>query len=147
MALNVERLKEIRDLIKLDPAKHNQAQWAEFIGHDVPKDVLGNPIEVSCGTAACVAGWACQLEGDKFIIPGYVLAGNPDRVTADLVRTKDGNAECIGERAQEILGMDYDEADVLFWEGWSTKQVLKILKGLIKNGEIPKKYVQKYELS
>ncbi|MBF9350603.1 Uncharacterised protein [Mycobacteroides abscessus subsp. massiliense] len=144
MTLNVERLKAIRDLIKMDPEKHNQRLWAEFTGADLPKTALGTPVEVSCGTAACVAGWACQLEGDKFVISSYALLGNPDKVSADHVRTEDGEIEYIGTRATDILGMEPEQTDILFWEGWTTKQVLKILKGLIEYGEIPPKYIKKY---
>ncbi|SHQ57692.1 Uncharacterised protein [Mycobacteroides abscessus subsp. abscessus] len=143
--LNVERLKAIRDLIKLDPTKHVQRYWAEFDTSELPKTEHGEPIEVSCGTAACVAGWACQMEGDKFSISRFELMGAPSKVTADFVRSEDGEVHFIADRAREILGLDRETSNIVFCEAWSTKQVLKILKALIKTGEIPQKYVNKYE--
>ncbi|SHW53849.1 hypothetical protein [Mycobacteroides abscessus] len=144
--LNVERLKAIRNLIKTEPTKHNQGAWAEFLKSDIPAlEPDQKFVEVECGTAACVAGWACQLAGDKFLVRGFDLKYmDGDKVYSEFSIDRDGGEHLIYDRASELLGLNSKQADVLFHENWSSKQVLKILKSLIKDGVIPLKYVMKY---
>lgn len=58
-----------------------------------------------CATAACVAGHACLLAGDRPIADGLVLTVDGDKVAA-------------ADRAQELLRLSGEEADELF-AGWN----------------------------
>lgn len=87
--LNIELLKQVRDKIATTPQAYNQETW-------------GQPSAAApCGTAACIAGWACILSG----------AMTPEKLY-DLGETR--HWERIEGVAQDKLGLTLDEADTLF---------------------------------
>lgn len=66
-----------------------------------------------CGTAACVAGWACLLSGDK---PLPLLGKFEDLSVGEQAAHVDvqGWMRLTRLRAQELLGITEEQADVLF---------------------------------
>jgi hypothetical protein len=56
-----------------------------------------------CGTQACVGGWAIQLSGEK--VEDYLGGGD------------------VSGRAQELLGLTYDQANELFYDPWDCDEV------------------------
>lgn len=89
--LNIELFKAIREKIATTPEAYDQA-------------VYGRPESAApCGTAACIAGWAC------------VLSGQMD--TQELLRRERSRGwefDSIAETAQRVLGLSEEEADTLF---------------------------------
>lgn len=89
--LNVELLKQIRDKIASTPDAYDQM-------------VYGRPDHTApCGTACCIAGWACVLSG-RYSVEDIRKARDAEYVVK----------ERISETAQELLGLSENEADTLF---------------------------------
>lgn len=91
--LNIELFKAVRDKIATTPEAYDQSVFAR------PSD------SAPCGTAACIAGWAC------------VLSGAMD--SEELKRRERAHGaefESIETTAQAALGIDDDDAEVLFTE-------------------------------
>lgn len=79
--MNVELLGKIKDLILAEPEKLNMDHWT--------------PVE-RCGTACCIAGWACVLGG--------------------VTRTR---AIYTADTARELLGLNFEDSQRLFFpDGW-----------------------------
>lgn len=95
---NIEKLKALHERLVTTPEGWDQEFWAQ---------------QKDCGTSYCMAGWACVLDGQKI---DWGL-GNSD---ADSV---DGYAESsylttgerVDEKGREILGLNYEQADDLFY--------------------------------
>lgn len=91
--LNIELFKKIRDKIKTAPIAYDQSVFAR------------REDSAPCGTAACIAGWAC------------VLSGRMDE--QELRRRERGpleEFETIEQTATQQLGLSPDEAEILFTE-------------------------------
>jgi hypothetical protein len=92
-ALNIELFKAIREKIATTPEAYDQS-------------VFARPSQVApCGTAACIAGWAC------------VLSGAMD--AKELKRRERAHGqefESIEVIAKGALRVDDDEAEILFTE-------------------------------
>lgn len=63
-----------------------------------------------CRTTYCWAGWTCLLAGDELL---FETKG--DREYAEEVRTTDGRVVWVQERATELLGLNQDQANRLFY--------------------------------
>lgn len=87
--LNIDLLKKVRDKIATTPGAYNQETWA--------KPSASAP----CGTAACIAGWACIISGAIDVKQLYSLAEGRQWVA-------------IEGAAQAQLGLTRAEADTLF---------------------------------
>lgn len=88
--LNIKLFKKIREKIATTPEAYDQGAW-------------GRREETApCGTAACVAGWACALSG---------VATTEELAVA---RTGIVRAGWIADIAATRLGLEDDEAAVLF---------------------------------
>lgn len=64
--MNVELLKKIKRRIVREPSKFRMDEW-------------------SCGTAHCIAGWACHLSGFKMIssnLGAFLTDGRPTDIAA-----------------------------------------------------------------
>lgn len=87
--LNTELLKAIREKIATVPQAYDQGTYARA------SDVA------PCGTAACIAGWACVLSG---------------AMSTDGLRKaeEEGEQEMIHETAQTALGLNNGDAERLF---------------------------------
>ncbi len=69
-----------------------------------------------CGTAMCFAGWVCQINGGRWLEDA--CATNGDRLVPeadDDPRDMYGpDGIMAGDRAQRLLGLNHEQADVLF---------------------------------
>lgn len=121
----LDRERAVVDFVTVHPEKHDQWTWVSFFPDDVAAEGEDNPewfvgaettagyflLEtprpdrtLSCGTAACVAGWVTTFAGDT-------LTASPDELdNSDSVHvvavTPAGRSsyETIGERARDLLG-------------------------------------------
>lgn len=91
-------------------------------------------VKVRCGTAFCVAGWACHAEGDKFVAVGYDYYGDFDiDPVPDYAVPKGSNtAYDIGERARMLLGITDEEANELFAGNNSIQDVRRIARKIAR---------------
>jgi hypothetical protein len=106
--VNVEKLKQLKAFILAEPRRYDQSFWMFGKESDVVK--MQKP---PCGTAACLAGSACLMEG-----------WTPDYKCPDPDYSSDGQAlshvikgkkrEYISELARYILELTKDEAENLF---------------------------------
>jgi hypothetical protein len=96
-APNAELAYKVLDHIDTNPEQWNQTDWiTKGDGED-------------CGTAGCFAGWACMLSGWKpYFVDQY-------RTRTGLVMIG-GRDSMIAERAPDLLGISYTQADDLFHE-------------------------------
>ena len=76
--MNIPLLRQIQAQIIQHPESFDMTKW-------------------DCGTAACIAGWACRLKGLKMPISSTPI-GNPE----------------IASKAQELLGLDEKQRPRLF---------------------------------
>jgi hypothetical protein len=92
---NLEKLKALHHHITTIPDGWNQEFWGE---------------QRECGTAYCMAGWTCVLEGHQMkwkVVDAYE---SPFKEATQLVTGED-----IDTKAAEILGLSEDYADRLFY--------------------------------
>lgn len=96
MTINKKLLLDVLAKIEADPKSWDQGYWF-------------------CGTAACFAGHACLLSGDK---PIFEEEENEDGdiVVDDRAEYVDvaGVSEYVSDRAGALLGISEAQADVLF---------------------------------
>jgi hypothetical protein len=93
--LNLELFRQIREKIASTPVAYDQTRWGR------------REIAAPCGTAACIAGWACVLSGSAS------LSTVQSAGTGAVVYTPSGSLD-IPATAQRVLGLSEEEADVLF---------------------------------
>lgn len=91
--LNIELLKAIREKIATTPEAYDQSVFAR------PEPAA------PCGTAACIAGWACVLSG----------AMDAEELTRR-ERSTGAMYTSISVTAKRALGIDEEDAEVLFTE-------------------------------
>lgn len=121
---------EIIDIIEFHESLWEQGSWFD---HDTVLltdtvtlsvqewlDELENP---TCGTTACVAGWAA-----------IKTAPRGAKVTCAAVIFPDGTTHAAEELGRVALGLDYAEANWLFGSGRSKNEVLRALAA-IRDGE------------
>lgn len=133
MTRNIFALNAVRSLIKASPEKHDQGDWASI---DVEQIEVpdGATVRLSCGTTACVAGWAATLAGAKFLFSSDSI--DEGAYHASEVETVDGRVQTVSEHAQKVLGLSYDEASILFDGDLERGEVLDLLKRLVKGKKI-----------
>lgn len=112
---NIAELDRVMTFIKDNPEKHNQSVWSN-----------------DCGTAACLAGWACLLNGaivDKArFYDGFSFVGGP-------IIDSDGHKNMIKDTAMDILELDDPDADILFNADNSIADLELMIKDLA-NGDL-----------
>jgi hypothetical protein len=124
-----------------------------------PTNVLGHlklSPEVAiteCGTAACFAGHAGLMVGDSPVVKvsrwtDYDEDGNPiERAAIDddwgRLVDADGRVRPVEERARDLLGLDYCQAECLF-NASNTIHDLKTIIGWIKEGVDGVAIVERY---
>ena len=136
---NTELLKKIKTVLTLKPELWDQHQWARR-AFTVPEPVLTETAdgveeeikEVSCGTAMCVAGWACFLSGEKF---DWTREADIDDVGHKIMATFLESGETIENKARELLDISREDAGTLFY-GFGEDQTLERLDELIEHGEL-----------
>jgi len=78
--------------------------------------------EIKCNTTLCTAGWALMLNGYKLVRKDY-----------DDFAEKDGKRYDIFKKAQELLEIDRDTADVLFDGDTSNDDAVEMLYAISTN--------------
>lgn len=129
--LNLELLEKVRDKILFEPTQHKQDKWMTVVG-DIGQINAG--AEVSCPTTGCVAGWACALSGDVAVLyDEHRRYTDDDKVVYTVYDVKDKNGTFweIEERAINLLGLSWDDANDLFDEDNDRAYVLEYLDDLI----------------
>jgi hypothetical protein len=94
---NAELAHCVLDKIDAEPELWRQVWWLT---------------KLDCGTAACFAGWACILSGDKPMLDDPDEDG--DEIEFSLVELVDGSKAHVEERAAQLLGIGPDQAHSLF---------------------------------
>lgn len=132
---NLEKLVMTRALVKEErkQGKWEQTHWVGGLG-EADHETGVRPI--TCGTTACVAGWAVITDGGKFLSDQLVLArpDDPKSRVVNVYADNDKYLQAVGieERAQRLLGLESYEADELFDGDNEYEDVKRILKQLIK---------------
>lgn len=98
--MNIQNMKRL--LTRLKHIKDERFDMSDFI----------QPNE--CGTAACIAGHAC-------LIMGFKIGPHPDFEGELIFVNKKGRKIIPESEAGQWLGLDYREADNLFFGRWSPK--------------------------
>lgn len=134
---NVFALRAVRDLIKRTPRRHNQTVWAE-LDYDAVQFDDGDTAYVSCGTSACVAGWAVNLAGAKFVVQRGKEDQDGGRTVyfCSFALTPGGEEQHIETYARQVLGLSEAEAGYLFDGDLERAEVLALLKALVKGDNI-----------
>lgn len=135
MALNVENIRKVRDVLDGISEKTKSFNMRVFVGKEVPSgtyigtDFLttGTLKEGDCQTCACIAGWTASV----LLPPETVL-----------------EYDYIEKEAERLLGLSYSQSRELFipsettptdpnWDPFSAtpKQAAKVLDHLIKTYE------------
>ena len=112
MARNIELLTKVRDLVIKTPDRLEMGSWGT-VAEDLVEFDDGHKAKVSCGTTACVAGWAVQLHGYKFIVDAENRELDGAYFVTDCV-AGNGRVMDIDEKARKLLGLTPEEADFLF---------------------------------
>lgn len=120
---NVELLERTMQYIVDHPEAHKQHRW--FARAD-------------CGTAACYAGWACLLSGYKVEDikgPHSFNLVAPDGAEVPLaVLEVDEHRPGVSKEARDLLGLTFDEAEMLF-EATNTVGMLRLMVKDLVNGD------------
>lgn len=107
-----ERLCVLADTIERLPAE--RFDMTTFIRHRDHEDfLLAIELETDCGTAGCIAGWACAVY-------------SPDRAVNP-------------HRAAEVLGLSRDQANALFFPSPLQRtpyEAAAALRGLARTGVV-----------
>jgi hypothetical protein len=94
--VNVPLLRKVLEHVTAHPEEWNQKWWAT------------KTTESSCGTACCVAGWAVSWAGHDF-------KWDSNGEASVYIRERDARA--IPHVAQELLGLNPEQAGILFFSG------------------------------
>lgn len=107
--MNIERLTVLRDHIaNLPSTRFDMGSFCT--GHPIS---LGIDLSDNCGTAGCIAGWACALFA-------------PDKVISL-------------QRAEALLGLTWEQADALFYPlhmNQPASVAAAVLTNLIETGAV-----------
>lgn len=131
MTRNIELLTKVRDLVAADPTKLDMGIWA-LVPYDLVQLNDGGMAKVTCGTTACIAGWAVQLGGSKLLVTEQDLRDGV--YSAGSCVAGNGRVVDIENHARKLLGLTQDEADYLFFV--DDDQVIPLLTRLIKGEDI-----------
>lgn len=128
---NVSELNRVMTFIKDNPEMHDQSIWAN-----------------ECGTTACLAGWACLLNGysiDTEKIGDYKKNHGPN---AGIVRfggpilDSFNNAADIQYTAIDILDLDDEDANILFAEANTVDDLELMVKDLANGDDLDELWVE-----
>lgn len=104
--VNRELFYKVADVIERHPDRYDQAIW----GHGSLRDIAGH--------AAALAG-----------------AVSTDDCDWTVVRRPDGRMEYVDEYAQEVLGIDEDDAERLFGTFWAPPEDMDVPEALRAIGD------------
>lgn len=100
--INVAACRELRDHLVAHVEMVNMGVW-----------IVQDAAAPECGTVACAAGWTCLLAGDRPWMP--VTAADGRLMSYSTVLPHGGGMMSVGERARELLGLTYWQAEELFY--------------------------------
>ena len=155
---NTDLFFEIADVLDLTPESYNQETWGEFditpdmkekyrkaTGMTPYNDAESKWLEIGCGGVMCVAGWAAQMNGylpqvstikdqrftDGRMIP--VLDWSSVNIRTLSFLNEKLPSQPVQEVALQLLGITYDEAEILFSgsEKWTGDDLRAFGKGEI----------------
>lgn len=136
------RWEAVADAIERYPHLYEQQTWGEPV---VPYQHWCDGYE-ECGTRACVAGWACALNGYFPTVRSVTITGRPPRVrfTWEMVNREplqtahDPGSLSASGVAAELLGLDAEEEELAFhfatW--WTPDRLRRVAKGEITPQEV-----------
>lgn len=101
--VNADLMRQTVDTIRENQDRWDQRQWIDLIDADDP----------ACGTTLCFAGFAACLTGAEFVPVGQYNDGSYYQLAR--VLTDDGGEELVSDRAARDLGLDYRQADRIFY--------------------------------
>lgn len=123
-------LRQVMVIITNNPDVWEQGRWVSIDLKTIGPRPVGPVVPGSCGTTACVAGWAAHLAGWEYIPyqdhfrltcaclecedladTGVHSSGDPYPA---FVARKNGEYRSVGCAAQRELGLTYNEAEDLF---------------------------------
>lgn len=110
---NKTLLKQTLEHIKANPESWDQSSWF-------------------CGTAACFAGHACLLSGDR---PGPEIPFAFKGAINDVI-TAEGVQKFTQDRAEELLGISQREADFLFYQDNRLGDLERMVDNLLNDRHI-----------
>jgi hypothetical protein len=126
--MNTELLLKVADAIEKYPELYDQATYSEVEVKDT-----------SCETTACIAGWACALEG-YYPTVAHSAYSDDKWLTYESVSKEPWTDYSDGVHphytAASLLGLNYSEADDLFADCWTPLGDLTVPQALreIANG-------------
>jgi hypothetical protein len=106
------------DYIRDHPEEHDQDSWA---------------VQTLCGTKRCLAGTAVFLAGYHINYKRMLPVDDEDRLTHEASTCVDpttGETRSIRRVAQELLGLDNDEVDLLFFGSGSVEYLSRVFSEL-----------------
>jgi hypothetical protein len=134
--MNKQLLQQVAGEILVKGDNWNQGYWGRLLDPETAKDLPKLPywlggrmsrakaVPPTCGTAMCCAGWALAVDdpGMKMLIG----TGGADN-SADWALLSDGHVVEIEQHAALILGLTYEERNLLFAGSNSIGDIMQIL--------------------
>lgn len=114
MTVHVDRLRAELEFVTSRPDLWDQSVWVRPLDVDEPGAEDEPGADWTCGTAACLAGWAA-LHADAGLVP--------DRLHDTSLRAPDGELVNVESFARERLGLTPLQGDVLFATGNSLRDL------------------------
>lgn len=96
--MNIAKLEKLKQWILDEPRRYRQERWLY-----APDSIVVRMQKPPCGTAACLAGSACLMEGYTPIFPEGVTAGYA-------VKSSDGTLFDVEQLATGILGLTEEQS-------------------------------------
>lgn len=120
--VNVPLLRKAVEWAEAEAAKPDPLarQWDQSEYYRTPENrraVAGRP-QADCGTAYCIAGWVCHINGEQF------------RDTHSGMTGLLANGATVIGRAQELLGLDYVTGIHLFTGSNTIEDVRRIAEDI-----------------
>lgn len=109
---NFPLLWKVYDHIVAHPEEWDQAAWAIRV-RDEDTETTALLKDGFCGTSFCVAGHAVHMSDPSAEFIFEVWKGS-DFVCANKLSLPGGTTEWVGTHAAKMLGLDEDEAELLF---------------------------------
>lgn len=122
MTINVPLLRKTLEYIEAHPEEWVQCNWRTLVQRTT-----------FCGTAYCFAGTAANLNGAEWRNPAPT-SGQDNYDHAHMIVTPERSV-AIGEYARDILGLNDNQAFLLFGEFNTLADLRRIVAGLIAEAE------------
>lgn len=157
-SINIPLAEEVLRSIIGHPEEHDQSTWFEVTDYEkLPKIDLSRDqtedaaeesvtvtvqgmLEGSCGSTACIAGWAALLSGWKVRTTKITWDDGSEDVESIAVSpegTQQRGSVDFEDEGGELLGLDHDDAHFLFYNT-AGEQAIVVLYGYIKGIEDPR---------